>query len=268
MSPCEEDKKNIALLVAGILSAVVFFIALGIVLNIIWRRRCNRKPALKQAVRSNEEIVLKTNNTQYTYSQILTITDNFDKMIGKGGCGIVYLGSLQDGTQVAVKMLLPKCPQGSQQFQTEAQLLMRVHHKNLASFLGYCNEVGHTGIIYEYMAYGNLEEYLSDARREPLSWRQRIQIAVDAAQGIEYLHHGCKPPIIHRDIKTANILLNEKMQAKVADFGFSKLFSAENESHVSTVVIGTFGYVDPEYYTSSRLTEKIDVYSFALCFWS
>ncbi|KAL2590842.1 hypothetical protein AAZV13_13G311400 [Glycine max] len=145
---------------------------------------------------------------------------------------------------------------------------MRVHHKNLASFLGYCNEVGHTGIIYEYMAYGNLEEYLSDARREPLSWRQRIQIAVDAAQGIEYLHHGCKPPIIHRDIKTANILLNEKMQAKVADFGFSKLFSAENESHVSTVVIGTFGYVDPEYYTSSRLTEKIDVYSFALCFWS
>ncbi|KHN30021.1 Putative leucine-rich repeat receptor-like protein kinase [Glycine soja] len=265
VSPCEEDKKNIALLVAGILSAVVFFIALGIVLNIIWRRRCNRKPASKQAVRSNEEIVLKTNNTQYTYSQILTITDNFDKMIGKGGCGIVYLGSLQDGTQVAVKMLLPKCPQGSQQFQTEAaQLLMRVHHKNLASFLGYCNEVGHTGIIYEYMAYGNLEEYLSDARREPLSWRQRIQIAVDAAQGIEYLHHGCKPPIIHRDIKTANILLNEKMQAKVADFGFSKLFSAENESHVSTVVIGTFGYVDPEYYTSSRLTEKSDVYSFGI----
>ncbi|KAG5114920.1 hypothetical protein JHK82_038189 [Glycine max] len=201
-------------------------------------RKSVSMPALKQAVRSNEEIVLKTNNTQYTYSQILTITDNFDKMIGKGGCGIVYLGSLQDGTQ--------------------AQLLMRVHHKNLASFLGYCNEVGHTGIIYEYMAYGNLEEYLSDARREPLSWRQRIQIAVDAAQGIEYLHHGCKPPIIHRDIKTANILLNEKMQAKVADFGFSKLFSAENESHVSTVVIGTFGYVDPEYYTSSRLTEKID----------
>ncbi|KAH1207520.1 putative leucine-rich repeat receptor-like protein kinase [Glycine max] len=118
--PCEEDKMNIAPLVAGILSVVVFFIVLGIVLNIIWRRRCNRKPASKQAVRLNEEVVLKTNNTQFAYSQISTIANNFDKMIGKGGCGIVYLGSLQDGTQVAVKMLLPKCPQGSQQFQTEA----------------------------------------------------------------------------------------------------------------------------------------------------
>ncbi|CAJ1955352.1 unnamed protein product [Sphenostylis stenocarpa] len=262
--PCEEDKTHIIRLVAGILSAIVFFIVLGIVMTIIWRRRCNRKPVSKRAVRSNEEVVLKTSNKQFSYSQIMTITNNFDKTIGKGGCGVVYLGSLQDGTQVAVKMLLPQCPQGSQQFQTEAQLLMRVHHKNLASFLGYCNEVGHTAIIYEYMTYGNLEQYLSDARREPLSWRQRIQIAVDAAQGIEYLHHGCKPPIIHRDIKTANILLNEKMQAKVADFGFSKLFSAENGSHVSTVVIGTVGYLDPEYYISSWLTEKSDVYSFGI----
>ncbi|KOM44466.1 hypothetical protein LR48_Vigan05g207100 [Vigna angularis] len=245
IGPCEENKNNIVPLVAGILSAVIFFIVLGIVLTIIWRRR-NKNPASKQAVRSNEEVVLKTNNKQFSYSQIMTITNNFDKTIGKGGCGIVYLGYLQDGTQAA------------------AQLLMRVHHKNLASFLGYCNEVGRTAIIYEYMTNGNLEEYLSDPKREPLSWRQRIQIAVDAAQGIEYLHHGCKPPIVHRDIKTANILLNEKMQAKVADFGFSKFFSAENESYVSTVVIGTVGYLDPEYYISSRLTEKSDVYSFGI----
>ncbi|XP_020228081.1 putative leucine-rich repeat receptor-like protein kinase At2g19210 [Cajanus cajan] len=264
VGPCEEDKKNIVPLVAGILSLAVLFIVLGIVLTIIWRKRSNRKPASKLAASSNEEVVLKTNNEQFTYSQILTITNNFDKMIGKGGCGIVYHGSLKDGTQVAVKMVLQKSSQASQQFQTEAQLLMRVHHKNLASFLGYCNEVGHTAIIYEYMAYGNLEEYLSDARREPLSWRERIQIAVDAAQGIEYLHHGCKPPIIHRDIKSANILLNEKLQAKVADFGFSKDFTTENESHVSTAVIGTFGYLDPEYYVSSRLTEKSDVYSFGI----
>ncbi|KAL5152488.1 putative leucine-rich repeat receptor-like protein kinase [Glycine soja] len=156
VSPCEEDKKNIALLVAGILSAVVFFIALGIVLNIIWRRRCNRKPASKQAVRSNEEIVLKTNNTQYTYSQILTITDNFDKMIGKGGCEIVYLGWHTSCCQNALAKMSSRI--------SAAQLLMRVHHKNLASFLGYCNEVGHTGIIYEYMAYGNLEEYYTSSR--------------------------------------------------------------------------------------------------------
>ncbi|KAK8469755.1 hypothetical protein PHAVU_005G164700 [Phaseolus vulgaris] len=261
--PCEKAKKNIVPLVAGILSALLFFIVLGCVLIIIWRRY-NRKPASKQGVRSNEEFVLKTNNKQFSYSEIRTITNNFEKTIGKGGYGIVYLGYLKDGTQAAVKMLLSKSPEGSQQFQTEAQLLIRVHHKNLASFLGYCNEVGHTAIIYEYMTNGNLEDYLSDAKREPLSWRQRIQIALDAAQGIEYLHHGCKPPIVHRDIKTANILLNEKLQAKVADFGFSKLFSAENESHVSTIVIGTVGYLDPEYYISSRLTEKSDVYSFGI----
>ncbi|XP_061366847.1 putative leucine-rich repeat receptor-like protein kinase At2g19210 [Gastrolobium bilobum] len=264
MAPCQEDKKNIVPLVAVILSSVVFLIVLGTALTIIWRWRCNRKPASKQAVRSSEEIVLKSNNKQFTYSQIVAITNDFEKMIGKGGCGIVYHGSLNNGTQVAVKMVLPKSPQGSQQFQTEAELLMRVHHKNLASFLGYCNDVGHSAIIYEYMAYGNIEEYLSDAKREPLSWRHRIQIAVDAAQGLEYLHHGCKPPIIHRDIKTANILLNEKMQAKVADFGFSKLFPTENESHILTAVVGTFGYLDPEYYTSSRLTEKSDVYSFGI----
>ncbi|KAJ1385997.1 Serine-threonine/tyrosine-protein kinase, catalytic domain [Sesbania bispinosa] len=264
VAPCKGEKKNIVPLVAGILSAVIFSSVLGIVLTIIWRRRCKSKPESKQGERSREEVVLKLNKKQFTYSQMVAITNNFEKTIGKGGSGIVYHGSLYDGTQVAVKILVSKSPQGSQQFQTEAELLMRVHHRNLASFLGYCNEVGNTAIIYEYMAYGNLEEYLSDAGRESLSWRQRIQIAVDAAQGIEYLHHGCKPPIIHRDIKTANILLNDKMEAKVADFGFSKFFSTESESHISTAVIGTFGYLDPEYYTSSRLTEKSDVYSFGI----
>ncbi|XP_054781152.1 putative leucine-rich repeat receptor-like protein kinase At2g19210 isoform X1 [Prosopis cineraria] len=262
-APCnKEDKSTFPLhAVIAILSSVVFLIVLGVVVSIIWRRKFSKKPA-NQPVISHEEVVLKSNNTQFTYSQIVDITNNFEKMIGKGGSGTVYHGSLSDDTQVAVKML--SSPESSKQFQTEAELLMRVHHRNLASFLGYCNEGGHTAIIYEFMAYGNLEKCLSGSKKELSSWKNRIQIAVDAAQGLEYLHHGCKPPIVHRDIKTSNILLNEKMQAKVADFGFSKFFSAESESHMSTGVIGTFGYLDPEYYSSYRITERSDVYSFGV----
>ncbi|RVW51909.1 putative leucine-rich repeat receptor-like protein kinase [Vitis vinifera] len=141
-----------------------------------------------------------------------------------------------------------------------ARLLMRVHHRNVASLVGYCHEGTNMGLIYEYMAGGNLQNYLSgaDISTSPLSWIERLQIAVDAAQGLEYMHCGCKPPIIHRDVKTANILLSEKLQAKIADFGFSRFFSIESETHATTAVVGTIGYIDPE------LTEKSDVYSFGI----
>ncbi|KAK4269292.1 hypothetical protein QN277_022471 [Acacia crassicarpa] len=261
-APCKEDKSTFPLhAVIAIISSLVLFIVLCILVRIIWRRKYSKKPA-NQPVTSHEEVVLKSSNTQFTYSQIVDITNNFEKMIGKGGSGTVYHGSLSDDTQVAVKLL--SSAESCRQFQTEAELLMRVHHRNLASFLGYCNEGGHTAIIYEFMAYGNLEKCLSGSMKKLSSWKNRIQIAVDAAQGLEYLHHGCKPPIVHRDVKTSNILLNEKMQAKVADFGFSKSFSTESESHISTGVIGTFGYLDPDYYSSYRLTEKSDVYSFGI----
>ncbi|KAI4329189.1 hypothetical protein L6164_021481 [Bauhinia variegata] len=260
--PCKKEERNLLPVIAAIISSIFLLIIVSVVLIVIWRRRCKRMPA-QQAVGSFE-VILKSNNKQFTYPQLVNITNNFQKLIGKGGFGTVYHGCFSDGTQVAVKMLSLKSPQGSKQFQTEAQLLMRVHHRNLAAFLGYCNEGGCYAIIYEYMACGNLKDYLSDSRKDPLSWKQRIQIAIDAAQGLEYLHKGCKPPIIHRDIKTANILLNEKLQAKVADFGVSKFFPTENDSHISTAVVGTLGYLDPEYYISSRLNEKSDIYSFGI----
>ncbi|GFY97115.1 leucine-rich repeat protein kinase family protein [Actinidia rufa] len=134
----------------------------------------------------------------------------------------------------------------SEQFWTEAELLTTIHHRNLASLIGYCDEALNTALIYEYMANGNLQECLL---------------------ALEYLHNGCKPPIIHRDIKTANILLDDKLQAKVADFGLSRIFPIEdgdNGTHVTTVVMGTFGYLDPEYYITRRLTKKSDVYSFGV----
>ncbi|XP_050231690.1 probable LRR receptor-like serine/threonine-protein kinase At1g05700 [Mercurialis annua] len=256
---CKEKKKGI---LVPIVAIVVPLAVILLALIVLWRYK-GRKGKIVNT-QKEEEPPLKSDNRKYTYAEIVTITNNFSTIIGKGGVGIVYHGCLTDGTQVAVKMVSPTSTNGSVQFQTEANLLNRVHHRNLASFVGYCYEDTNIGIIYEYMAFGNLGKYLSDKSVEALTWKERLQIALDAAQGLEYLHHGCKPPIIHRDVKSANILLSENLQAKIADFGFSKDFPSESISYMSTGVVGTVGYLDPEYYTSSRLTEKSDVYGFGI----
>ncbi|PON51015.1 Serine/threonine protein kinase [Trema orientale] len=143
---------------------------------------------------------------------------------------------------------------------------MRVHHGNLTNLVGYCNEGDNQALIYEFMANGDLDSHLSGLENaNVLSWEGRLQIARDAAQGLEYLHNGCKPPIVHRDVKTTNILLTQNFQAKIADFGLSKVFPTDaGTSHVSTIVAGTPGYLDPEYYTTNRLNEKSDVFSFGV----
>ena len=122
---------------------------------------------------------------------------------------------------------------------------MRVHHVNLTALIGYFHESNQMGLVYEFMANGNMADHLSGKYDHTLSWTQRLQIALDAAQGLEYLHSGCKPAIVHRDVKTSNILLNEKNRAKLADFGLSRSFQTESRSHVSTLVAGTPGYLDP-----------------------
>ncbi|KAK0598371.1 hypothetical protein LWI29_034055 [Acer saccharum] len=203
------------------------------------------------------------NNRQFTYSDIVRITKNFERILGKGGFGPVFHGWLDD-IQVAVKMLSSSSDQGYKEFHAEVKLLMRVHHRNLTSLVGYCIEDTNMGLIYEYMSNGTLQEYLSGKNAYILSWEDRMRIAVDAAQGLEYLHNGCKPSIVHRDVKSSNILLNEKLQAKIADFGLSRIFQTESGAHISTVVAGTPGYLDPEYYISNWLNEKSDVYSFGV----
>ncbi|KAL5575526.1 hypothetical protein UlMin_017225 [Ulmus minor] len=163
-------------------------------------------------------------------------------------------------------MLSPSSVQGYQQFQAEVKILVRVHHRHLTSLVGYCNEGTNMALIYEFMANGDLSQHLSgDGNAQFTSWDMRLQIARDAAQGLEYLHNGCKPTIIHRDVKTANILLTERFQAKLADFGLSRIFQTEDAgTHVSTIAAGTPGYLDPEYYLTNRLNEKSDVYSFGV----
>ncbi|XP_057454468.1 LRR receptor-like serine/threonine-protein kinase IOS1 isoform X1 [Lotus japonicus] len=261
----QKKKNNIVIpLVASFSGILVFLIAVAAIICGLKKRK--PRAAVNSHVEPNTPYAqLESKQKQYTYNDLAMITNNFTRILGKGGFGNVYHGLIYD-TQVAVKVLSPSSVQGYPQFVTEVKLLMRVHHKNLTSLVGYCNEENNIGLIYEYMANGNLDEHLS-GKKSPaklLSWEDRLKIAVDAAQGLEYLHHGCKPPIIHRDVKSANILLNGNFQAKLADFGLSKSFPADEGSHLFTAVAGTLGYLDPEYYSSNRLTEKSDVYSFGV----
>ncbi|CAB4302988.1 unnamed protein product [Prunus armeniaca] len=206
---------------------------------------------------------LESRKRQFAYSDILTITNNLEKILGKGGFGTVYYGCI-DKTEVAVKMLSPSSVQGPQQFHAEVDLLLRVHHINLISLVGYCNDKTNKGLVYEYMANGNLQKHLSGSSSNVLTWEGRLQIAIEAAQGLEYMHHGCTPPMIHRDVKSSNILLNENFQAKISDFGLSRNFTEEDGTHIFTGVAGTPGYLAPEYHDSNRLNEKSDVYSFGV----
>ncbi|XP_075664903.1 putative leucine-rich repeat receptor-like serine/threonine-protein kinase At2g19230 [Castanea sativa] len=255
--PCKRKKKKevVVPIVASSIAAVLVLLFIFSAL-IIYRRK--RKGDM--VTKSN----IKSKNQQYSYTEVVSITNNFRTIIGGGGFGKVYLGKLKDETQVAVKLLSASSNQGYKEFRAEAQLLMVVHHKNLVSLVGYCDEGAKKALIYEYMANGNLLQHLSVTNTNVLTWNERIHIAVDAAHGLEYLHNGCKPPIIHRDLKPSNILLNEHMQAKIADFGLSRAFATENDSHVSTRPAGTLGYVDPEFQLSGNFNKKSDVYSFGI----
>ncbi|XP_074274339.1 putative LRR receptor-like serine/threonine-protein kinase At1g67720 isoform X2 [Silene latifolia] len=197
-------------------------------------------------------------------SEIEAATDKYSMNIGKGSFGIVYYGKMKDGKEVAVKIIADPTSQGTKQFLTEVSLLSRIHHRNLVPLIGYCEEASHRILVYEYMHNGTLRDHIHDpVKQKQLDWPTRLRIAEDAAKGLEYLHTGCNPSIIHRDVKTSNILLDINMRAKVADFGLSR--QAEDDlTHISSVAKGTLGYVDPEYYAYQQLTEKSDVYSFGI----
>ncbi|TVU19667.1 hypothetical protein EJB05_35830, partial [Eragrostis curvula] len=205
---------------------------------------------------------LRLENRRFTYKELQRITNNFQHEIGRGGFGYVYEGFLEDGTQVAVKLRSESSNQGVKEFLTEAQILTRIHHKNLVSMIGYCKDGEYMALVYEYMSEGSLQEHITGKH---LTWRQRLRIALESSQGLEYLHKGCNPPLIHRDVKTTNILLNAKLEAKVADFGLSRAFNRDIYTHVSTnTLVGTCGYVDPEYQATMQLTTKSDVFSFGV----
>ncbi|CAH9091681.1 unnamed protein product [Cuscuta europaea] len=201
----------------------------------------------------------------FTLHEIKEATRDFEKKVGSGGFGVVYFGKLKDGREIAVKVLTNNSFQGKREFSNEVALLSRIHHRNLVQFYGYCQEDGRSILVYEFMHSGTLKEhlYVPKSHEQRMNWVKRLEIAEDAAKGIEYLHTGCVPSIIHRDLKTSNILLDGNKRAKVSDFGLSKI-AADGTSHVSSIVRGTVGYLDPEYYISQQLTDKSDIYSFGV----
>ncbi|CAH9114314.1 unnamed protein product [Cuscuta epithymum] len=210
---------------------------------------------------------------EFKFEELTSATENFNcsNLVGQGGYGKVYRGILADGTVVAVKRAQEGSLQGKKEFLTEIELLSRLHHRNLVSLLGYCGEEGEQMLVYEFMPNGTLRDHLSSKCKEPLTFGMRLRIALSSAKGILYLHTEADPPIFHRDIKASNILLDAKFVAKVADFGLSRLAPVPNlqgdiPTHVSTVVKGTPGYLDPEYFLTNKLTDKSDVYSLGVVF--
>ncbi|XP_047307899.1 probable receptor-like protein kinase At3g17420 [Impatiens glandulifera] len=203
----------------------------------------------------------------FTLRDLETATKRFSKenVIGEGGYGVVYSGHLINGTPVAVKRLLNNLGQAEKEFRVEVEAIGNVRHKNLVRLLGYCIEGTHRLLVYEYVNNGNLEQWLHGAmsNRGYLTWEARIKALLGTAKALSYLHEAIEPKVVHRDIKSSNILIDDDFNAKISDFGLAKLLLA-GKSHVSTRVMGTFGYVAPEYANSGRLNEKSDVYSFGV----
>ncbi|KAF7089450.1 hypothetical protein CFC21_092424 [Triticum aestivum] len=255
------NSKTTGYIAVVVVASVVVVVLVVLLLFFVIRRK--QEPANVH----NEESDVQSRNRRFTYTELKVVTSNFRRVLGEGGFGLVYDGFLEDGTQVAVKLRSQSSNQGVKEFLTEAQNLTGIHHRNLVSLIGYCKDGEYLALVYEYMSEGDLQHKLRGRDHDDgcLTWRQRLHIVLESAQGLEYLHKACSPPFIHRDVKTSNILLDANLKAKVADFGLMKAFNQDGDTHVSTArVVGTPGYLAPEYATVLELTEKSDVYSFGV----
>ncbi|RVW98029.1 putative LRR receptor-like serine/threonine-protein kinase [Vitis vinifera] len=249
----QHDDHNLRTIILGAVGGVLFAVIVTSLLVFLYMRR--KRTEVTYSERAGVD--MRNWNAAariFSHKEIKAATNNFKEVIGRGSFGSVYIGKLPDGKLVAVKVRFDRTQLGADSFINEVHLLSQIRHQNLVSLEGFCHESKQQILVYEYLPGGSLADNLYGI----------LKIAVDAAKGLDYLHNGSNPRIIHRDVKCSNILLDMEMNAKVCDFGLSKQVTQADATHVTTVVKGTAGYLDPEYYSTQQLTEKSDVYSFGV----
>jgi hypothetical protein len=277
-SIASEPKKKKTIIIIAIGSGAGFLFVLTLVCYmLLWKLRKAKRYAsyypLSKCWCDNRKSTSRTRASSlpeelcrhFSLDEIKTATHNFheDSIIGVGGFGNVYKGLIDNSTMtVAIKRLNLESVQCLGEFWIEIKKLSLLRHAHLVSLIGFCNEEDEMILVYDYMTNGTLRHHLYDTHNNPLSWKRRLQICVGAACGLDYLHTGVKQPIVHRDVKTRNIMLDEKLDAKVTDFGLP--ITGRDNMAVSTFVKGTVGYMDPNYARHQPLTEKFDVYSFGV----
>ncbi|KAJ1421742.1 Serine/threonine-protein kinase, active site [Sesbania bispinosa] len=253
-------------------------IALVIILSLLWicllskkERAARRYKEIKKQVnqesnrKEGTKLITFHGDLPYSSSEIIEKLESLDEddVVGSGGFGTVYRMVMNDCGTFAVKRI-DRSREGSDKgFERELEILGNIKHINLVNLRGYCRLPSTKLLIYDYLAMGSLDDLLHENTEQLLNWSTRLKIALGSARGLAYLHHDCCPKIVHRDIKSSNILLDENMEPHVSDFGLAKLL-VDEDAHVTTVVAGTFGYLAPEYLQSGRATEKSDVYSFGV----
>ncbi|XP_031494326.1 wall-associated receptor kinase-like 20 [Nymphaea colorata] len=254
-------------LVAGLASTLtIFLMFIGFCL---YNKKILAKEGRERLRKEREEILSLNSGGRsaklFSGKDMKKATNSFspDRLLGEGGFGEVYKGFLEDGTPIAAKIAKVDNTKGTDQVLNEVSILSQVNHRSLVRLLGCCVELEQPVMVYEFIPNGTLHEHIHTDRYAFLSWHQRLRIASQTAEGLAYLHSSAMPPIYHRDVKSSNILLDDKCNAKVSDFGLSRLIDPE-QTHVSTCVQGTIGYLDPEYYRNYQLTDKSDVYSFGV----
>ncbi|KAK4577816.1 hypothetical protein RGQ29_028083 [Quercus rubra] len=279
----EEDeyrrKERIALLIIVVVASVtvaallVAFSYYCYIRNRVSKRRSDLQRADNEDKGGfqNLQVAAEKGLQVFTFKQLHSATGGFSKsnVVGHGGFGLVYRGVLNDGRKVAIKFMDQAGKQGEEEFKVEVELLSRLRSPYLLALIGYCSDNNHKLLVYEFMANGGLQVHLYPTSSDnpislKLDWETRLGIALEAAKGLEYLHEHVSPPVIHRDFKSSNILLDKNFHAKVSDFGLAKLGSEKVGGHVSTRVLGTQGYVAPEYALTGHLTTKSDVYSYGV----